>query len=328
MIDELSSFKSRTAKRWQALRRVRGRIKRIIGLTGTPRPNGLEDLWPEIYLLDQGERLGKTLGSFRQRYLVPAGGSGYIVYSYAPKPGAEEEVYSRISDICMSVGQEAIRDLPEQLYVDKVLHPDPALLRRYKTFEREQVMAVLDDNKEIVAASAAALTNKLLQFANGAIYDEDRGVHVLHDIKLDALAEMVEEADSPLLVMYSYQHDRDRIMDRIPCRILDKPKDIEDWNAGRIPVALAHPASVGHGLNLQAGGHVIIWFGLPWSLELYQQANERLHRPGQGQTCLVYHLILAGTHDERVLKALQKKEAGQAGALEALRLSVLEEVSS
>ena len=139
---------------------------------------------------------------------------------------------------------------------------------------------------------------------------------------------MVEEADSPLLVMYSYQHDRDRILDRIPCRILDKPKDIEDWNAGRIPVALAHPASVGHGLNLQAGGHVIIWFGLPWSLELYQQANERLHRPGQGQTCLVYHLILKGTHDERVLKALQKKEAGQAGALEALRLSVLEEVSS
>lgn len=328
VIDELSSFKSRAAKRWQALRRVRGRIKRIIGLTGTPRPNGLEDLWPEIYLLDQGERLGKTLGTFRQRYLVPAGGSGYIVYSYAPKPGAEEEVYSRISDICMSVGQEAIRDLPEQLYVDKVLTPDPALLKRYKKFEREQVMAVLDDNKEIVAASAAALTNKLLQFANGAIYDEDRGVHVLHDIKLDALAEMVEEADSPLLVMYSYQHDRDRILERIPCRILDKPKDIEDWNAGRIPVALAHPASVGHGLNLQAGGHVIIWFGLPWSLELYQQANERLHRPGQGQTCLVYHLILKGTHDERVLKALQRKEAGQAGALEALRLSVLEKVSA
>ena len=323
VIDELSSFKSRAAKRWQALRRVRGKIRRIIGLTGTPRPNGLEDLWPEIYLLDQGERLGRTLGSFRQRYLVPAGGSGYIVYSYAPKPGAEEEVYERISDICMSVGQEAIRDLPEQIYTDVVLQPDAALLKKYKAFERDQVMACLDDNKEIVAASAAALTNKLLQFANGAIYDEAGWVHELHDIKLDALEEMAEAADSPLLVMYSYRHDRDRIMERIPCRVLDSPGDIQDWNAGRISVALAHPASVGHGLNLQAGGHTIVWFGLPWSLELYQQANERLHRPGQKDTCLVYHLILKGTHDERVLKSLQKKELGQAGALEALRLEVV-----
>ena len=323
VIDELSSFKNRQAKRWQALRRVRGQIRRIIGLTGTPRPNGLEDLWPEIYLLDQGERLGRTLGTFRQRYLVPAGGSGYVVYSYAPKPGAEEEVYAKISDLCMSVGQEAIKDLPEQIYTDVVLQPDPALLKRYKQFEREQVLEVLDDDGQIVATSAAVLTNKLLQFANGAIYDTEGAVHWIHDIKLDALEEMAEAADSPLLIMYIYQHDRDRILDRLPCRVLDKPGDIADWNAGRIPLALAHPASVGHGLNLQSGGHVIVWFGLPWSLELYQQANERLHRPGQKQTCMVYHLILKGTHDERVLKSLKNKEAGQTRALEALRLEVI-----
>lgn len=328
VIDELSSFKSREAKRWQALRRVRGRIRRIIGLTGTPRPNGLEDLWPEIYLLDRGERLGRTLGSFRSQYLVPAGGSGYIVYSYAPKPGAEEEVYEKISDICMSVDQSAVKDLPDQIYTDIVLPPDDALLKKYRKFEREQVMACLDEDKQIVAMSAAALTNKLLQFANGAVYDEDRKVHEIHGIKLDALEELVEAADSPVLIMYSYRHDLERILQRINARVLDKPKDIEDWNAGRIPVAIAHPASVGHGLNLQSGGHILIWFGLPWSLELYQQANERLHRPGQQHTCLIYHLILKGTHDERVLKSLQKKEAGQAAALEALRLDVLREVGA
>ena len=328
VIDELSSFKSREAKRWQALRRVRGRIRRIIGLTGTPRPNGLEDLWPEIYLLDRGERLGRTLGSFRSQYLVPAGGSGYIVYSYAPKPGAEEEVYEKISDICMSVDQSAVKDLPDQIYTDIVLPPDDALLKKYRKFEREQVMACLDEDKQIVAMSAAALTNKLLQFANGAVYDEDRKVHEIHGIKLDALEELVEAADSPVLIMYSYRHDLERILQRIDARVLDKPKDIEDWNAGRIPVAIAHPASVGHGLNLQSGGHILIWFGLPWSLELYQQANERLHRPGQQHTCLIYHLILKGTHDERVLKSLQKKEAGQAAALEALRLDVLREVGA
>ena len=326
VIDELSSFKSAQAKRWKALRRVRGRIRRIVGLTGTPRPNGLEDLWPEMYLLDQGDRLGRTLGAFRARYLVPEKTNGHVVYSYRPKEGAADEVYSKIGDVCMSIRKEDVLSLPGQTYEDIVLTPPPDLLKRYKQFERERVMECLDADGEIIAGSAAALTNKLLQMANGAIYDMDGEVHHIHDIKLDALEEMIEAAGGdPVLVLYAYQHDADRIRQRIPCRALDKPEDIDAWNRGEIPVALAHPASIGHGLNLQDGGHIIIWFGLTWSLELYQQANERLNRPGQKNVCHVYHLILQGTHDERVIKALQDKDKGQAAAIEALRLEVLKE---
>lgn len=323
IIDELSSFKSNQAKRWKALRKVRGRIKRLIGLTGTPRPNGLEDLWPEVYLLDQGQRLGRTLGAFRTQYLTPEKMNGHIVYSYRPKEGAEAEVYQRLADICMSIKKEDVLRLPGQIYEDVELTPPPALLRQYKQFERDRVLECLDQQGEIVAGTEAALTNKLLQFANGAIYDAESQVHRIHDIKLDALEEMLEEAGGdPVLVLYAYKHDAERIRERIPCRALDKPADIDAWNRGEIPVALAHPASIGHGLNLQDGGHILIWFGLPWSLELYQQANERLNRPGQKHVCRVYHLVLKGTHDERVLKALQRKEKGQAGALEALRLEV------
>ena len=324
VIDELSSFKSIQAKRWKALRKVRGRIKRLIGLTGTPRPNGIEDLFPEIYLLDQGERLGKTIGAFRARYLVPEKMNGHIVYSYRPRDGAEEEIYGKLSDICMSIKKEDVLSLPGQIYEDVELLPPPALLKQYKTFEREKVMECLDSQGEIVAGTAAALTNKLLQFANGAIYDAESQVHRIHDIKLDALEEMLEEAGGdPVLVLYAYKHDAERIRERIQCRDLDKPEDIDAWNHGEIPVALAHPASIGHGLNLQDGGHLLIWFGLPWSLELYQQANERLNRPGQKNVCRIYHLILKGTHDERVLQSLQKKEKGQAAALEALRLEIV-----
>ena len=321
VIDELSSFKSAQAKRWKALRRVRGRIRRLIGLTGTPRPNGIEDLWPEVYLLDQGERLGRTLGVFRARYLVPEKMNGHIVYSYRPKDGAEDEVYAKLSDICMSIRKEDVLSLPGQIYEDIELTAPPDVLKKYKQFERDRVMECLDEDGEIVAGTEAALTNKLLQFANGAIYDMDGAVHRLHDIKLDALEEMIEEAGGdPVLVLYAYKHDAERIRERITCRALDKPEDIDAWNRGEIPVALAHPASIGHGLNLQEGGHILIWFGLPWSLELYQQANERLNRPGQKNVCRVYHLILQGTHDERVLKSLNRKEKGQAAAIEALRL--------
>lgn len=324
VIDELSSFKSAQAKRWKALRKVRGRIRRIIGLTGTPRPNGLEDLYPEVYLLDQGVRLGRTLGSFRARYLIPEKMNGHIVYSYRPKEGAEEEVYSKLSDICMSIRKEDVLKLPGQIYEDVELDAPPAILKQYKQFERDKVLECLDAEGEIVAGTEAALTNKLLQFANGAIYDLEGQVHRIHDVKLDALEEMLEEAGGdPVLVLYAYKHDADRIRERIECRALDKPEDIDAWNRGEIPVALAHPASIGHGLNLQEGGHILIWFGLPWSLELYQQANERLNRPGQKNVCRVYHLILKGTHDERVLKSLNKKEKGQAGALEALRLEIV-----
>lgn len=323
VIDELSSFKSAQAKRWKALKRVRGRIRRIIGLTGTPRPNGLADLWPEVYLLDQGERLGRTLTQFRQRYLVPEKMNGHIVYSYRPREGAETEVYDRLADLCMSIRKDDVLQLPGQVYEDVILPTPPALLRQYKRFERDKVMECLDDNGQIVAATAAALTNKLLQFANGAIYDLDGGVHVIHNIKLDALEELLEEAGGdPVLVLYAYQHDADRIRQRVTCRALDTPADIDAWNRGEIPVALAHPASIGHGLNLQDGGHIIIWYGLTWSLELYQQANERLNRPGQRNVCRIYHLILEGTHDARVLRALQDKDNGQAAALEALRLEI------
>lgn len=326
VIDELSSFKSVQAKRWKALKRVRGRIKRIIGLTGTPRPNGLADLYPEVYLLDRGERLGRTLTAFRQRYLIPEKFQGNVVYSYREREGAAAEIYDKLSDICMSIRKEDVLHLPGQLYEDVELLPPSALLKKYKQFEREKVLECLDGNGDIMAGTEAALTNKLLQFANGAIYDMDGNVHELHDIKLDALEELIEAAGGEsCLVLYAYKHDADRIRQRITCRALDKPEDIDAWNRGEIPVALAHPASVGHGLNLQDGGHIIIWFGLTWSLELYQQANERLNRPGQQHVCRVYHLVLKGTHDERVLKALQNKDKGQAAAIEALKLEIVKE---
>ena len=324
VIDELSSFKSAQAKRFKALRRVRGRIKRIYGLTGTPRPNSLEDLWSEIYLLDQGDRLGKTLTAFRSRYLIPAKMNGHIVYSYKEREGAGAEVVERIRDVAMSVRKEDVLSLPGQIYEDIELEAPAALLKQYKKFEREQVLECLDDDGQIIAGNAAALTNKLLQFANGAIYDADGQAHELHTIKLDALEEMVEAAGGdPVLVLYAYKHDADRIRQRIDCRALDTPEDMDDWNAGKIPVALAHPASIGHGLNLQDGGHIIIWYGLTWSLELYQQANERLNRPGQQHVCRVYHLVLKGTHDARVLASLKNKDAGQAAAIEALRLEIV-----
>lgn len=326
VLDELSSFKSSQAKRWKALRRVRGRIRRIIGLTGTPRPNSLADFWAEIYLLDQGKRLGRTLGAFRARYLIPDKMSGHIVYSYREREGASEEVHALLQDIAISIRKEDVLSLPGQIYEDITLTMPPALFKRYKQFERDAVLEVLDDAGEIMAGTAAALTNKLLQFANGAIYDMDGQTHELHTVKLDALEELVEEAGGdPVLVLYAYKHDADRIRQRIKCRSLDTSADIDDWNAGKIPVALAHPASIGHGLNLQEGGHVTIWYGLTWSLELYQQANERLNRPGQTQVCRVYHLVLSGTHDERVLKSLKNKETGQAGAIEALRLEIVKE---
>ena len=324
VIDELSSFKSAQAKRWKALRRVRGRIRRIIGLTGTPRPNGLEDFWPEMYLLDQGERLGRTIGAFRARYLTPEKMNGHVVYSYRPKDGAEDEVHAKLKDLCMSIRKEDVLSLPGQIYEDIELTAPPALLKQYKQFERDKVLESLDADGEIVAGSAAALTNKLLQFANGAVYDLGGKAHQIHNIKLDALEELLEEAGGdPVLVLYAYKHDRDRIRERIPCRELDTPEDMDAWNRGEIPVALAHPASIGHGLNLQDGGHIIVWYGLTWSLELYQQANERLNRPGQKNVCRVYHLILKGTHDERVLQSLKNKDKGQAAAIEALRLEVL-----
>lgn len=320
VIDELSSFKSHQAKRFKALRRVLGRVHRVIGLTGTPSPNGLTDLWSQVYLLDRGERLGRTVGAYRARFFRPDRMNGHIVYSYRLLEGAEESIHSRLADLCMSLKKEDYLDLPGQIYEDIELTAPPALLKQYKQFERDRIMECMGEDGEIVALNAASLTGKLLQFTNGAIYDTDRGVHELHDVKLEALEELIEAANGePVLVFYAFQHDRDRIRRRIECRELSTSRDIDAWNRGEIPVAIAHPASVGHGLNLQQGGHIIIWYGLTWSLELYQQANERLNRPGQTHVCRIYHLILKGTHDERVLAALANKNTSQRALIDALR---------
>lgn len=320
VIDELSSFKSVQAKRFKALRKVRGHIRRIVGLTGTPAPNGLIDLWPQIYLLDRGERLGKTVGAYRARYFTPDRANGHIVYSYRLLPGADEAIQARIADICMSLRKEDYLSLPGQLYETVEITPPPALLKQYRQFERDRIMEAMDGDGEIVALNAAALTGKLLQFANGAIYDDNGNPHLIHNLKLDALEDLIEAANGePVLVFYAFKHDRDRIMRRVSCRELATSEDIDAWNRREIPVALAHPASVGHGLNLQEGGHIIIWFGLTWSLELYQQANERLNRPGQTHVCRIYHLVLKGTHDERVLAALERKDTSQRALIDALR---------
>ena len=328
VIDELSSFKSAQAKRWKALRRVRGRIRRVVGLTGTPRPNGIEDLYPEVYLLDQGERLGRTLTAFRQRYLVPEKMNGNVVYSYRPRDGAEKEIYDKLSDICMSISKDDVLKLPGQIYENIVLDPPPTLLKKYKQFEKEKVLECVGSDGDIMAGTEAALLGKLTQFAGGSIYDMDGQAHHVHDVKLDALEELIEEAGGdPVLVLYGYKHEAERIKARIPCRSLDTAEDIDAWNRGEIPVALAHPASIGHGLNLQQGGHITVWYTLTFSLELYEQANERMNRPGQKSVCIVYHLIMKGTVDEKILKALERKESGQRGAIEALKLDILKETN-
>ena len=326
VIDELSSFKDHASKRFKALRRVRGLIKRVVGLTGTPAPNGLIDLWPQIYLLDQGMRLGASVTLFRAKYFRPDKSNGHIVYSYTALPGAPETIYDRLSDLCMSLRKEDVLSLPGQIYETVLITPPPALLRQYRQFERDQIMEAADGGGEIAALSAASLTGKLLQFANGAIYDADKNVRELHTLKLDALEDLIEAANGePVLVFYAFRHDRDRIRARLPCRELAASDDIDAWNRREIPIALAHPASVGHGLNLQEGGHIIIWFGLTWSEKLYQQANERLNRPGQSDVCRIYHLIVKGTHDERVMQALENKDTSQRALIDALKAAIEEE---
>ena len=326
VLDELSSFKNPSAKRVKALRRFRGRMKRVIGLTGTPAPNGLIDLWSQIYLIDRGKRLGRTITAYREKYFTPGRGSGHIVYEYKLKPGAEQEIYKAVEDICMSLKKEDVLQLPGQIYQSIELEFPKDLKKRYKQFERDQIMQAMDDDGQIIAQSAAALTNKLLQFCGGSIYDEDHKAHHIHSIKLDALEELVEAANgSPMLVFYAYKHERDRILERIQyCRTIESAEDIAAWNRGEIPVALAHPASLGYGVNMQAGGNIICWYGLTYSLELYQQANERLNRPGQKNVCRIYHLIVKGTHDERVMRALEAKDITQKGLIDALKLDMEE----
>lgn len=322
IIDELSSFKSSKSKRFRALRKVRPYFKRVIGLTGTPAPKGLYDLWSQLYLLDSGERLGKTLTSYQNAYFRPGrvDPARHIVYEWVPRgQEAEEAIYDKIGDICLSMKTVDYLTLPDR--IDNVVQIElpPKERKLYEKLEKEQLLEF--DDQDVIADNAAALTNKLLQLSNGAIYDEDGGVVHVHDRKTDELKEIVEEMQGqPVLVFYSFRHDLDRLKKAFPkAEELDKPDSVKRWNAGEIPMLLAHPASAGHGLNLQHGGQVIVWYGLTWSLELYQQANARLHRQGQKSSVIIHHLLTKDSIDERVLKSLQDKEMTQEALFEAIK---------
>lgn len=331
VIDELSSFKSSKAKRWRALRRVAATCDYVYGLTGTPAPNGYIDLWPEVYLLDRGSRLGRTLGEYRNTFFSPGAHKGHIVYEWRLKHGAKDRIDHLLSDLCLSMSKEDWIDLPERTYNTIPVRMDAKAQKLYNQFQNVRILPLLDGelseldedyDSVVLADQAAALTNKLLQMANGAVYDDQGDVFHIHDAKLDALEEIVEACHgAPLLVFYSYKHDLARIMERFPQAktLFDTDEMIAAWNRGEIPMLLCHPASAGHGLNLQFGGHIIVWFGLPWSLELYQQANDRLHRMGQEQGVIVHHIICKDTMDERVLAALQRKDVTQKALLDALK---------
>lgn len=318
VVDELSSFKNPQAKRFRALRQVLPFIERMVGLTGTPSPNGLMDLWAEVYLLDRGERLGKTLGWYREKWFKPAVQVGYVVYKWAALKGAEEEIRKRIGDICVSMSAADYLELPDRIDREVPVRLSESEMEQYRKMEQEQLLQVQDET--VVALNAAAVMSKLLQIANGRAYTDEHEVVQIHEAKAEALAEIVDVSDSPVLVFYSFRHDLEAIKAKIPeARELGGPETIAAWNQGTIPVLLAHPANVGYGLNLQDGGHVIVWYGLTWSLELYQQANARLHRQGQQRPVIVHHLIAEGTVDEQVMKALRTKDTSQAALLAALK---------
>lgn len=320
VIDELSSFKSPSARRFRSLRRVIKNARRVVGLTGTPAPNGLMDLWAEMYLIDNGERLGRTITGYRETYFRPGWGNGYVVYSYTPLAGSEAAIKAKIADVCISMKKEDYLDMPDRVFQDvEVELPAPAMAQ-YAAMERDFLLQIGDD--EITALNAGAVNVKLQQMANGQIYKEDGSFAELHDAKLEALEQLVEEANgSPVLVFTAFRADVERIRSRLGKAVhgLDTEKDIAAWNRGEFPVVVAHPASIGHGLNLQQGGHIIIWYGLTWSLELYQQANDRLYRQGQKNTVSVYHLAAKGTVDEACLAALTKKSDTQAALMDYLK---------
>lgn len=326
VIDELSSFKNYASKRFKALRRVRKFIPRVVGLTGTPAPNGLIDLWAQMFLIDEGKRLGKTITGYRDRFFTAGRRNGDIVYQWDLKSPAEEteqKISDLIKDICISMSAEDYLKMPDKLmYYDRVKLSDKDF-KAYKTFEREQVLEFIESGETITAASAAALSNKLQQFANGAMYDADRKVLQLHDEKIEKLKELVEAANGqPVLVAYSFKHDLDKIMEALkeykPVK-LEKPEQIADWNAGKINVLVTHPASAGHGLNLQKGGHIMIWYGLTWALELYQQFNARLYRQGQKKPVSIHHIIATDTVDEKIIKSLDGKDTTQRSLMDAIK---------
>lgn len=321
VIDELSSFKSYGAKRFKSLLKVRPSVKRIVGLTGTPSSNGLMDLWAEFRILDLGQRLGRYISHYRNTYFKPDKRNAQIIFSYKPLPGAEEEIYKQISDITISMKSTDYLAMPEFVSNQVFVTLSDKEWKVYSDFKEDMVANLGDE--EIDAVNAAVLSGKLLQMANGAVYDSENKAHVIHDKKLDALEDLIEGANGkPVLVAYWYKHDLERIKDRFPVRQIQSSKDIEDWNDGKIPIAVIHPASAGHGLNLQSGGSTLIWFGLTWSLELYQQTNARLYRQGQKDTVIVHHIITKNTIDEDVLLALTKKEKTQDALIDAVKANL------
>ena len=328
VIDELSSFKNSRAKRFLALKKVIGQFDRVVGLTGTPAPNGMEDLWPQIFLLDRGKRLGRTVRSYLDMFFVTP--NSWQPYKRELKPSAEEEIYRRLSDICVSMRATDHLQMPDRVDNIVELTLSPREEKLYKQMERDMLLPYADG--DVLALNAATLAGKLLQLSNGAVYDEHHNIRVIHDRKLEALEDLIEAANGkPVLVLYAYKHDLSRIQERFGkwsaetpdgVRELKTAQDMEDWNAGRMPVAVTQPASTGHGLNLQHGGSTIVWFGLNWILELYEQANARLWRQGQRDTVVIHHLVVRGTMDEQVMKALHDKAAGQSALLQAVKARI------
>ena len=326
VLDESSSFKNHQAKRFKALKAIRPRINRIIELTGTPSPHGLTDLWAQIFLLDGGKRLGRTISVYRDMFFVPDKRNQTTIFSYTPKEGAAEEIYRLISDICISMKAEDYLELPDLIYEDIPVKLDAKAQKAYQQMERDMLLEVDDDL--VTATTAATLTGKLLQLCNGAVYDEDGSVVPVHDCKLEVFMETIEQLNGQhALVFYYYQHDKDRILAALEktglkVKVYTDSKDETEWNAGNIDILLAHPASCGYGLNLQEGGHHVIWFGLTWALEEYQQANKRLHRQGQQFPVIVHRLITLGGVDEDVIKSLEGKDNAQENLLQALKARI------
>ena len=321
VIDELSSFKNHQSKRFKSLMKIRPKVKRIVGLTGTPSSNGLMDLFAEFKVLDLGERLGYFIGQYRNTYFKPDKTNGAIVYSYKPLPNAEDSIYERISDITVSMKASEYLKMPELVVSNYKVEMSEYEKKQYDEMKKNLICEIKDG--EITVSNAGSLSNKLSQFANGAVYDDEQNIVEIHSRKLDALEDIIESMNGkPLLVAYWYKHDLQRIKKRFDVREIKTSKDIADWNKGKIPVALIHPASAGHGLNLQQGGSTLVWFGLTWSLELYQQTNGRLYRQGQKNTVVIQHIVTKGSIDEQILKALERKNKTQEDLIEAVKANL------
>lgn len=321
IIDELSSFKSHTSKRFKSLLKIRPYFERVVGLTGTPSSNGLMDLWAEFRVLDLGERLGRYITHYRNEYFLPDKRNGAVIFSYKPQPNAEERIYRRLADMTISMKSTEYLKMPELILNELEINLDEEDQIKYKKFKKEMVMTIQE--KEIDAINAASLSNKLIQLANGSIYDEDKKFYEVHNKKLDKLEEIIESANGkPVLVAYWLKADKERIEKRFKVREIKTADDIKQWNKGMIDLALIHPASAGHGLNLQSGGSTLVWFSLTWSLELYQQTNARLYRQGQKDTVVIHHLITKNTIDEDIMKSLKRKDKTQEALMRAVKARI------